>query len=370
MARQRIRDSWNVWRGKVNLKLDEYDPATIVAILEQLDIQNEKIAMLREDMNSVKSNIVTLNGQMTEALSSIGSLQTRVGTNEGNIATLQSSMLEAQGNIATLGGRMTTAEGNIDSLQTAMSTAQSDIAQAKSDIVDLQTTSANLQGRMTTAEGNITGLRTDVDANAAGLLAAQGNITTLQGDMTTAKSDIVTLQNDMTTAKSNITALQNAVSTAQSNISTLNTQMGTANTNIGTLQTGLQTANGNIGTLQTGLQTTNTNLTNLDNWFKWDEYIKEVYVYLPATTVGSRTVVKVSAEAEIPPYYVYLGIHLIYCGAYTLIGQLDTAWSDNGATNNKVHIRMSICNPTSSSITLSANYAYALCKIYKPTDNK
>ena len=40
--RQRTRDSWNVWRGKVNLKLDEYDPATIVAILEHMELQDEK----------------------------------------------------------------------------------------------------------------------------------------------------------------------------------------------------------------------------------------------------------------------------------------------------------------------------------------
>ena len=237
MALQRIRDSWNVWRGKVNLRLDEYDPAVIIAIIEQMELLNDKITTVRNDMTSVKNDVSTLKGEMTTAQSNISQLQTSVGTNTSDISTLKSSMSTAQTDIGTLQGDMTTAKSNISTLQSGLGTAQTDISTLQGSMSTAQTDIGALQGDMTTAKSNISTLQSGLGSAQSDISSLQTNVGTLQSDMTTAKSNISTLQSDMTTAKSNISTLQSGLGTAQTNIGALQSSMNTEVAHVNTSST-------------------------------------------------------------------------------------------------------------------------------------
>ena len=207
-----MRDSWNVWRSKVNLRLDEYDPEVIIGIFEQMELLNEKMTILRADMTTAKNDIATLKGQMTTANGNISTLQSNVGTNTSDISTLKSDMTTVKSDITTLQGDMTTAKGNITTLQGDMTSAQGNISTLQSD--------------MTTAKSNITTLQGD-------MTTAQGNISTIQGNVTTMQGDISSLQSSVGTNSNNITSLQGRMSTAENNITSLQTAvngLGTAST--------------------------------------------------------------------------------------------------------------------------------------------
>lgn len=57
--KQQIRYSWDTWRGKVNLKLDEYDPKVIEGIIETMQSLDDKITALRNDLSDIDA---TFNG--------------------------------------------------------------------------------------------------------------------------------------------------------------------------------------------------------------------------------------------------------------------------------------------------------------------
>lgn len=89
---QRTRDSWDVWRNKVNLSIAEYDPAVIIALIEQIDTLKDKITTLQGDMTTAESNISILQNNMSTAQGSISQLQTDVGSNTSAITGLRTDL--------------------------------------------------------------------------------------------------------------------------------------------------------------------------------------------------------------------------------------------------------------------------------------
>lgn len=60
MAEQRVRDSWNVWRKKVDLRLDEYDPSVIEGVLDEIDKLEDEITGIKSDISNLKNAVDTL----------------------------------------------------------------------------------------------------------------------------------------------------------------------------------------------------------------------------------------------------------------------------------------------------------------------
>jgi hypothetical protein len=127
-------------------------------------------------INSVQSAVTGLD-------SDLGSLDTRVGTAEGNISSIQGDISSIQSAATTLAGRVTTAEGDITSLE----------------------------GRMTTAEG-------DIDA-------VESRVTTTESDISGIQSDVGTLSSLSTSAKNSLVA---AINELDSDLATEITNRGTA----------------------------------------------------------------------------------------------------------------------------------------------
>ena len=118
-----------------------------------------------------------------EALTTTGD----VATNKNNINDLKIKAESTGATLTDLSGRMAVAESDIDGLQAGMSTAQSNINDLKIKAESTGATLIDLSGRMAAAESDIDGLQ-------AGMSTAQSDISTLKGDMLTAKGDIGTLK--------------------------------------------------------------------------------------------------------------------------------------------------------------------------------
>jgi hypothetical protein len=133
------------------------------------------------DGSFFNSNI--LNENIESINSNISTLQTEMNAVEGNIIILQ-------GNISTLETEMNAVEGNITILQGNVSTLQTEMNAVEGIITILQGNVSNLHNEMNTVEGNITLL--------------QGNVSTLHNEMNTVEGNITLLQGNVSTLLSNI----------------------------------------------------------------------------------------------------------------------------------------------------------------------
>lgn len=113
---------------------------------------------------TVKNDIATNAGNITQLTTDLGNLTNRVGTAEGNITSLDTRVGTAEGNITGLTTRMGTAEGNITSNANAISTLQGKGVQATTDT----TLTANTE-KLLTVKGM---LRQWVDITQTGLPAS------------------------------------------------------------------------------------------------------------------------------------------------------------------------------------------------------
>lgn len=95
--------------------------------------------------STVKNDISTNAGNITQLTTDLGNLTNRVGTAEGNITSLDTRMGAAEGNITGLTTRMGTAEGNITANGNAISTLQGKGVQATTDT----TLNANTENLLT-----------------------------------------------------------------------------------------------------------------------------------------------------------------------------------------------------------------------------
>lgn len=95
--------------------------------------------------STVKDDISTNAGNITQLSTDIGNLTNRVGTAEGNITSLDTRVGTAEGNITGLTTRMGTAEGNITSNANAISALQGKGVQATTNT----TLNANTENLLT-----------------------------------------------------------------------------------------------------------------------------------------------------------------------------------------------------------------------------
>lgn len=178
------------------------------------------------------STLETVNTGLGTAQGDISALQTDLGTAQGDISTLQSDVSTAQGNISSLQTDLGTAQSNISTLQTDLGTAQGDIAVLQGSVATLTTEQGNLGITVAQNVADIVQLGNDIVGEAAlreqadstldgRLTTAEGEIDTLQSDLSTAQSNISTLQTDLDAAELSITSLQGDVSTLQSDVSAL-----------------------------------------------------------------------------------------------------------------------------------------------------
>lgn len=122
------------------------------------------------------SSLGSLEGRVTTAEGDITSLGTRVGTAEGDIDSLESRMGTAEGSITDHGTRLTAAEGDIDALETSVSNLASTVeeneeitasalndlnnritgAETKSEVTIAESTPSDVAKRYTVAQGGVT----------------------------------------------------------------------------------------------------------------------------------------------------------------------------------------------------------------------
>ena len=227
-----------------------------IILNDKIDTINSNISTLQTEMNHVEGNISILqgnistlqtemnhvDGNITILQGNVSTLQTEMNHVEGNISTLQTEMNHVEGNISTLQTEMNHVEGNITILQGNVSTLQTEMNHVEGNISTLQTEMNHVEGNISILQGNISTLQTEMNHVEGNITILQGNVSTLQTEMNHVEGNISTLQTEMNHVEGNITILQG-------NVSTLHNEMNAVEGNITLLQGNITLVQGNVSTL-------------------------------------------------------------------------------------------------------------------------
>lgn len=114
---QELRDSWDVWRAKIDGDFDTYDPTVIEAIIERLNILHTYLAGVLKDLIVIKNTIAAITEQQQINTNDISNLKSAMTTAQGDISTLKSSVL-------TIEGAVSVNANAINHLQTELGTVE------------------------------------------------------------------------------------------------------------------------------------------------------------------------------------------------------------------------------------------------------
>jgi chromosome segregation ATPase len=246
---------------QINAVSDEVDTAnnTSKDAFKLAEEASTSIANLKTTVDSHTSTLATYNSAHV-------SMNTQIATNKSDISKLNTSITNTDTTVsglsntldsvqATIGGysekinKIDTIEDSIGSINTKitsnenkLSTQQSQIASINTSVSALQENIDNMATSDTIKDINtkISTIETSVSANTKSITTTNSNVTTLtktvESNKSSVDSQITSINNSLTTANSNITSLQNKVSGYDSSISNINTSIGTINSNITNVQ--------------------------------------------------------------------------------------------------------------------------------------
>ena len=120
---------------------------------------SEYAALETHDANTLY--VITDDMSLEDIQAAIDNTNSTIGTLQTNVGTVQSDLSALDGRVTTAENDIDTAEGNITALDGRVTTAENDIDTAEGNIGTLQTDVSSLGGRMTAAETNITALKSD-----------------------------------------------------------------------------------------------------------------------------------------------------------------------------------------------------------------
>lgn len=171
------------------------DPEAIAEVIQQYIEEHPEIIAVAS-VNGKTGNVVLTGSDININASSAVTVETQllnlasmIASAGSNISQIQAQLETIYTNINTLDGKVTANENAIDNLETSVSGQGTRIAAAETDIDNLEAAQTAQGTRLNTAEGNISSLQTrmtqaetDIDSNESSIETLNTNIETLQTD--------------------------------------------------------------------------------------------------------------------------------------------------------------------------------------------
>jgi len=205
----------------------------------RLIVTEGAITTQSSDITQLRSDLTSLDGDVTGNATAIDSLTTRVTTAEGSISSnatditaLDASLTSAQGDITTNATAISTLDSRVSTNETEIVSQASDITALQSDVTSLDNTVSgnstaitNLDTRVTSAEGTITSqssditslqssvtsLNTSVSGNATAISGLDTRVTSNEGDITSQATALTSLTSTVGTNTTSITNQQTTI---------------------------------------------------------------------------------------------------------------------------------------------------------------
>ena len=240
------------------------------------------IVTCQGNISALQTTVSGHTTQITNLGSDTDALKLRMTNAESSISTLQSGLSSTNANLTALTKRVTQAESDID-------TAEADIDALESRCGDIETKDTQQDSSISTLDGRCTALETNVTTAAGKITALTTRVSTAEGDIDNCESRLSAVEqsavynsgatkakiDQIATNATDIDAIeQSAVYTSGATKAKID-QIATNQEQINTLNTDLAAAEGDIDTLQSSVNELATGISNLGSRVSTVETVKQ-----------------------------------------------------------------------------------------------
>lgn len=197
-----------------NVQNNTEDIAALQKAVDALDPSGD----ISAEIANLQSQIDEINKKLDEG-GSTTELENRVSALETDVSGLKTTTGSLQSSVTALTSDVSTLKSNVEALQTDNTSIHSDITSINTKLDGIGTTE-EMQTQINELQSDVASINTRLDNIGSTEEMAQ-QIADLSTRMTTAEGNISTLQSDMTTAKSAITSLGKRVSDNEYSISNI-----------------------------------------------------------------------------------------------------------------------------------------------------
>ncbi len=132
----------------------------------KLDVEQQKVAALNQDINSISTGLSGLQGSLDSLESSLGDLGDSLSELGDNVSSVNSGISALGGKVSSLEATAAGLSGDISSLQSSVSGLNNDITSINNSISGIQSDVSGLQGDVSDLQSSVTGLQASSQAMA------------------------------------------------------------------------------------------------------------------------------------------------------------------------------------------------------------
>lgn len=183
----------------------------------------------------------------------LDNLSSRITENKSDITTIEENITQLDTALSTVQTEVETARGGSASLDTRLDNMTTATENAQSDASTAQTTANEAAASANTANSNIAAAADTFDSLKARLDDMTENITNVTADVSTNTDDISDINTQLNTTNSNVSAVTSEVTTARGSYSNLNARFESVDDDLVAAQNDAAEA---LGTANTAINTT------------------------------------------------------------------------------------------------------------------
>jgi predicted nucleic acid-binding Zn-ribbon protein len=198
----------------------------------RLTVTEDTITTQSSDITQLRSDLTSLDGEVSGNATAIDSLTTRVTTAEGSISANATD-------ITALDASLTSAEGDITTNATAISTLDSRVSVNEDEIVSQASDITALQSDLTSLDGTVSGNATAINNLDTRVTSAEGTINSQSSDITSLQSSVTSLNTSVSGNATAISGIETRVTANEGDISSQATALTSLTSTVGSNTTSI-----------------------------------------------------------------------------------------------------------------------------------